>query len=544
MNAERLRLGNRDGRPVAEYENQQGEMMDGAVLKQGKEGTIPGVLPMGAVFDGGKNYMYAYVDLKKPFSETLKAPISKTVMTQVLYAVASTLVYLETVGIPMAYAVLDPRYIYLDETGYARLVCIPSRSASMQVTGPQDFFRGILAGAKYTEDTDGYVARMLTILNGEFSLDRLVNALRDEMEKDGIEFPEAKTNEPKAEGPALSAVVAEEKQGETPAEAPVEEAAEEAALEVEEVGAEMPAEPKEPSLAEVVAQEIVVPEAVPQQAAEVVPEAVPQQAAEVVPEAVPQQAAEVVPEAVPQQAEQVVPEVAPQPQQASQVTPQPVPQQQPMQAEPQPAPQPEEPRRVVPMGVVEEDEIVFEEMPEELSAKINKKNLKNQPAQQAQPQQQAAPQVQPQQQAAPQMQQAAPQVQPQQQAAPQPVQQAAPQPINDGPRPMISPEDAGLAPKTPRPHLVQTRTGTWIDLPDGEFVIGKSANGTDYMVDNSAVSRQHCTISKRNGVFYVKDNGSTNGTKLNNEKVEGAEKLLTNGAKLMLGNEEFIFNLW
>ena len=51
MKAELLKQSIRDGRAVIEYQIQQGEMMDGLVLKQCKEGTLAGILPMGAAYE-------------------------------------------------------------------------------------------------------------------------------------------------------------------------------------------------------------------------------------------------------------------------------------------------------------------------------------------------------------------------------------------------------------------------------------------------------------------------------------------------------------
>ena len=84
-------------------------------------------------------------------------------------------------------------------------------------------------------------------------------------------------------------------------------------------------------------------------------------------------------------------------------------------------------------------------------------------------------------------------------------------------------------------------------LKEGDFIIGKSPTGLTYTItDNPAVSRIHCTIYKKeNGVFYVRDEHSTNSTYVNGEQVlPGTEKILLNNCKLLLGDEEFIYSLW
>jgi len=95
----------------------------------------------------------------------------------------------------------------------------------------------------------------------------------------------------------------------------------------------------------------------------------------------------------------------------------------------------------------------------------------------------------------------------------------------------------------PTPYLLRKKTNEKIYLNKDEFSIGKSATRADYTItDNSAVSRIHCIITKRNGVSYIRDNNSTNGTFVNNEELlNGNEKFLTNNATVTLGDEEFIF---
>ena len=63
----------------------------------------------------------------------------------------------------------------------------------------------------------------------------------------------------------------------------------------------------------------------------------------------------------------------------------------------------------------------------------------------------------------------------------------------------------------------------------------------DYCVKgNSAVSRKHATIINRDDEFYLIDCKSTNGTFLNNDRLqEGEEALLEDGDKIMLADEEF-----
>ena len=97
----------------------------------------------------------------------------------------------------------------------------------------------------------------------------------------------------------------------------------------------------------------------------------------------------------------------------------------------------------------------------------------------------------------------------------------------------------------PMPYFVRVKTGEKIRLDKDEFKIGHKAKIVDYAVsDNSAISRVHCIITKKNGVCFIKDNNSTNGTFLNGEELkEGEEKFLTNNAVVILGDEEFVYHV-
>ena len=97
----------------------------------------------------------------------------------------------------------------------------------------------------------------------------------------------------------------------------------------------------------------------------------------------------------------------------------------------------------------------------------------------------------------------------------------------------------------PAPYFVRTRTGERINLDKAEFKIGHKASKVDYaVVDNPAISKIHCVITKRNGVCFIRDNGSTNGTYINGEELHGGEeRFLTNNASVILGNEEFIYHV-
>ena len=97
----------------------------------------------------------------------------------------------------------------------------------------------------------------------------------------------------------------------------------------------------------------------------------------------------------------------------------------------------------------------------------------------------------------------------------------------------------------PVPHLVRKKTGETINITKPEFSLGKAIGKVDYAItDNTAVSRIHCIIVQKNGVNYIKDNGSTNHTYLDGAELEPQkEVLLKNKMTILLGDEEFTFLL-
>ena len=97
----------------------------------------------------------------------------------------------------------------------------------------------------------------------------------------------------------------------------------------------------------------------------------------------------------------------------------------------------------------------------------------------------------------------------------------------------------------PEPNFVRERTGERFFITKPEFKIGKSRLHADYAIDgNTAISRIHCIVVQKNGVNYIKDNASTNGTFVDENKVEASQEvLLKDGVTVRLGDEIFTFHL-
>lgn len=95
------------------------------------------------------------------------------------------------------------------------------------------------------------------------------------------------------------------------------------------------------------------------------------------------------------------------------------------------------------------------------------------------------------------------------------------------------------------PYLIRVNTDQRVMITKQNFKIGKASMGVDYTVKgNGAVSRVHAIITNKDGIYYIKDNKSTNHTYVNGKTIEdGESELLTHDCKIVLGDEEFIFKL-
>ena len=128
---------------------------------------------------------------------------------------------------------------------------------------------------------------------------------------------------------------------------------------------------------------------------------------------------------------------------------------------------------------------------------------------------------------------------------PMPQMQPVPPMPQTPPMPQAQPLQGNPFDGAPAPYFLRVKTGERISLDKAEFKIGHKARLVDYAItDNSAISRVHCVITKRNGVCFISDNKSTNGTFVNGEELKaGEEKFLTNNAIVILGDEELVYHI-
>ena len=85
--------------------------------------------------------------------------------------------------------------------------------------------------------------------------------------------------------------------------------------------------------------------------------------------------------------------------------------------------------------------------------------------------------------------------------------------------------------------------GTSFILTNDQYSIGRSESA-DICIPEPTISGHHCTLTKvGENEYAVRDEGSTNGSRLNGEKLEenGEPRTLGNGDLLQVGNIELMF---
>lgn len=95
------------------------------------------------------------------------------------------------------------------------------------------------------------------------------------------------------------------------------------------------------------------------------------------------------------------------------------------------------------------------------------------------------------------------------------------------------------------PKIIRIKTGEEADIYKDDFVIGQAEGNADFCIsDNSAISREHVHIIKDGNKYYLIDYKSTNGTYIQNRKIEKNKYAeLTDGIVFRLANEEFRFKI-
>ena len=81
------------------------------------------------------------------------------------------------------------------------------------------------------------------------------------------------------------------------------------------------------------------------------------------------------------------------------------------------------------------------------------------------------------------------------------------------------------------------RKGMTFLLKDGNTTVGRHPE-SDIFLNDVTVSRHHCRFSTNGDVLTVEDSGSTNGTYVNDERVDSSE--LSAGDEVLIGRFHFV----
>jgi hypothetical protein len=116
----------------------------------------------------------------------------------------------------------------------------------------------------------------------------------------------------------------------------------------------------------------------------------------------------------------------------------------------------------------------------------------------------------------------------------------------------IDPSDSGiLGPTNPfggpepttgsgeAPPLYLFCEGSWYLVDKEEFVIGRGKKYCDLTIKDANISRRHCAIGRRNGEYFMRDLGSTNGIEFEGVRVD--DHRIVEGTTYQLCNHDLTF---
>lgn len=111
---------------------------------------------------------------------------------------------------------------------------------------------------------------------------------------------------------------------------------------------------------------------------------------------------------------------------------------------------------------------------------------------------------------------------------PPPASRAVPPPLpsprNTAPRAAVGaqpplPADFGRS-EAPTPPLYLIFDNRKYRIDKDQFIIGRGVKSSDLPIRDGNISRKHCAVIRKNGAFYIKDLGSTNGIDFNGMRID------------------------
>ena len=497
------------------------DVIDAKVYDMSRSGSMPEMAPCDMQENAGVRVFNYQIDDKKPLAEILRQEMNKKEILTLLYNILHALEMFGKNMVSLSYVARDEQCVFVSPETYD--VCFIVAPVQKEVTDLNDvraFVKSVIVDARYSEnDNDNYVARLINCANmrGTFSNSDMKNEVKAMLAEAGIDaaeidrMKELSTNAPKGGNSHIL-------RGESPKVSRLEVMRNNARMN----GYAQPMGPNgqmpngmPPMGMPPMGPNGPIPNG-PMGSNGMPPVDVPPMEELIKPEvagAQPQGDKTENDEAVEAEAQDAKPEVV-----------------EPVVTEPQDVkPEPAEPVETQPQEI--------KPIPPMQGNPFGGNPIPPMPQAQPMPQMQPVPPM-PQMQPVPPM----PQMQP---VPPMPQMQPVPPMPQTPPMPQAQPVQGNPFDGAPAPYFLRVKTGERISLDKAEFKIGHKARLVDYAItDNSAISRVHCVITKRNGVCFIRDNKSTNGTFVNGEELKaGEEKFLTNNAIVILGDEELVYHI-
>ena len=528
------------------------DVIDAKVYDMSRSGSMPEMAPCDMQENAGVRVFNYQIDDKKPLAEILRQEMNKKEILTLLYNILHALEMFGKNMVSLSYVARDEQCVFVSPETYD--VCFIVAPVQKEVTDLNDvraFVKSVIVDARYSEnDNDNYVARLINCANmrGTFSNSDMKNEVKAMLAEAGIDaaeidrMKELSTNAPKGGNSHIL-------RGESPKVSRLEVMRNNARMNgyAQPMGPNgqmpngMPPMGMPPMGPNGQAPNGMPPMGMPPMGPNgQVPNGMPPMEPNGPIPNGPMEPNGMPPVDVPPMEEPIKPEVAgAQPQGDKTENDEAV------EAEAQDAkPEVVEPVVTEPQDVKPEPAEPVETQPQEIKPippmqgnPFGGNPIPPMPQAQPMPQMQPVPPM-PQMQPVPPM----PQMQP---VPPMPQMQPVPPMPQTPPMPQAQPVQGNPFDGAPAPYFLRVKTGERISLDKAEFKIGHKARLVDYAItDNSAISRVHCVITKRNGVCFISDNKSTNGTFVNGEELKaGEEKFLTNNAIVILGDEELVYHI-